>query len=436
MDKNTMRENEIRSLPGRIRRFRLFQPLADRNFRLLWLGEGVSEFGNQFQALAITWVILDVLKATGLVLGTVMMASAIPRALFMLFGGVLSDRLSPRLVMLVSNAGRFVLVAALAFLVFAHTRQTFTLEMWHLYLFSVIFGIVGAFFLPAMMTMIPRLISRDKLEPANSLVMGTMQLSGLVGPAVAGILVATVGSAVALGIDSATFAFATVTLMLMARLSLQPRPAENGQGIPSQPVNRNSALTDLRNGFRYVWSQPRIRALLPAIAVANLCIAGPIGVGLPVLVHKLTGEATSLGIVMAVAGGGGLFGTLLAGSIKLRRRGILLVFIFVISGTALALLGLAPSVWSIALLVSAAAFGSGIANVMLIAWFQGVTRSDMLGRVMSFLMFASAGLQPVSLALGGWLVDVNSTLMFAGAGGLIVLTGFYLAANSSVRAID
>jgi len=155
-----------------------------------------------------------------------------------------------------------------------------------------------------------------------------------------------------------------------------------------------------------------------------------------VLVHKLTGEATSLGIVMAVAGGGGLFGTLLAGSIKLRRRGILLVSIFVISGTALGLLGLVPSVWSIALLVSAAAFGSGIANVMLIAWFQGVTRSDMLGRVMSFLMFASAGLAPVSLALGGWLVDVNPALMFAGAGGLIVLTGFYLATNRTVRAID
>ncbi len=100
-----MPENTAPSVSGGIRRFRLFRPLTERNFLLLWAGEGVSVFGNHFEALALTWVILDILKAPGLALGTVMMASAIPRAVFMLFGGVLSDRLSPRLVMLVSNAG-------------------------------------------------------------------------------------------------------------------------------------------------------------------------------------------------------------------------------------------------------------------------------------------------------------------------------------------
>lgn len=436
MDKDTMEDNEIHSFPSRIRQFRLFQPLTDRNFFLLWLGESVSVFGTQFHALAMTWVILDVLKAPGLALGTIMMASAIPRALFMLFGGVVSDRLSPRRVMLVSNASQCVLVAGLTFLVFAHTREVYTLEMWHLYVFSVIFGTVGAFFLPAIMTLIPRLLGKEKLEAGNALVMGTAELSGLIGPAAAGVLVATIGTAPALGIDSATFAFATVTLLLMRGLSLRPQPIAEGEGTPAQPVRTESALTDIKNGFIYVLSQPTIRALLPVLAIANLCIAGPIGIGLPVLVHKLTGEAVTLGIVMAVAGGGGLFGTLLAGSIKLRHRGILLIAIFIISGTGLALLGLAPNTLSISLLVGAAAFGNGIANVMLIAWFQGVTRPDMLGRVMSLIMFASAGLAPLSLALGGWLVDLNHTLMFAGAGGLIVLTGFYLATNRTVRAID
>jgi len=96
-----MPDNTTPSGGGGISRFRLFRPLTERNFLLLWAGEGVSVFGNHFEALALTWIILDVLKAPGLALGTVMMASAIPRAVFMLFGGVLSDRLSPRLVMLV-----------------------------------------------------------------------------------------------------------------------------------------------------------------------------------------------------------------------------------------------------------------------------------------------------------------------------------------------
>jgi hypothetical protein len=435
MDNNTQKETGTPSLASRIRQFRLFQPLADRNFFLLWLGESVSMFGNQFHALALTWVILDVLKAPGLALGTVLMASAIPRAIFMLFGGVLSDRLSPRRVMLVSNAGLCIIAAGLAFLVFSHTRGIYTLEIWHLYVLSVIFGIVAAFFMPAMATMIPRLLNREKLESGNSLVMGTMELSGLIGPAAAGIVVATAGTAAAFGIDSATFAFATVTLFLMRGLNFRPKPVGNSNTV-TIPMRKDSALTDIKDGFRYVLSQPGMRAQIVAIAVANFCIVGPISVGLPVLVHNLTPEPTALGMVMAVAGIGGLFGTILAGSIRLRHRGILLITVFIVAGSGFGLLGLMPSLLSIALLSGAAAIGSGLVNVILTAWFQGVTRIDMLGRVMSLLMFASAGLQPVSLALGGWLVDLSSTLMFAGAGGLIAVTGIYLATNRAVRAID
>jgi hypothetical protein len=435
MDNNNPEKAAISSLPGRISRFRLFRPFESRNFFLLWLGESVSVFGNQFHALALTWVVLDILKAPGLVLGTVLMASAIPRAVFMLFGGVLSDRLSPRRVMLVSNAGLCIIAAGLAFLVFAHTRGTFTLEIWHLYVISIVFGIVAAFFIPAMMTMIPRLLDRERLEAGNSLVMGTMELSGLVGPAAAGIVVAAVGTAVAFGVDAATFAFATVTLLLMRGLVPRPQQEVVGSAL-TEPVRKDSALADIRDGFRYAWGQPGMLAQILAIAVANFCIVGPIAVGLPVVVHRLTPEPTALGMVMAVAGAGGLFGTILAGAIRLRHRGVVLITTFIVAGGGFALLGIMPDILSIALLVGAAAIGNGLVNVILIAWFQGTTRTDMLGRVMSLLMFASAGLQPVSLAMAGWLVDLNYTVMFAGAGGLIVLTGFYLATNSMVRAID
>jgi len=91
---------------------------------------------------------------------------------------------------------------------------------------------------------------------------------------------------------------------------------------------------------------------------------------------------------------------------------------------------------SISLVVGVIGIGEGLINVVFIAWFQTVTREDMLGRVMSLVMFASAGMQPVSLVLAGILVDLNPTLMFAGAGGLTVLTSFYLAASKSVRNIN
>lgn len=430
MTNNAGQDNTTRSDAGGIGRFQLLRPLTERNFFLLWLGESVSVFGSQFQALALTWLILEEL-GSGFALGSVMMAGAIPTAVFMLFGGVLSDRMSPRLIMLLSNAFRFILVAILALIAFNQA-----IELWHLYILNIAFGTVGAFFAPAMMTLIPRLLSKEKLQAGNSLVMGTMNLSGIIGPAVAGIVVASVGVAMALGIDSATFAFAAVMLWLMKGTNPRTQPIE-GEGETTAPSARsNSAFTDIKNGFRYAWSQPGIRAFLPALVVINLCFAGPIGIGLPKLIHSLTGEATSLGTVMAVVGGATLLGTLLAGIVKPRRRGILAIIITVILGISLALLGWAPSILSISLVVGVIGIGDGFINVVFIAWFQTVTREDMLGRVMSLVMFASAGMQPVSLVLAGILVDLNPTLMFAGAGGLVLLTSFYLAASKAIRTID
>ncbi len=415
---------------------RLLRPLRGRDFRLLWLGESVSVVGNHFYSLALAWVVLDVLGAGGLVLGTVTMAAAVPLALFMLFGGVLSDRVHPRRIMLVSNAGRGVLVAGLAAIVFAQLQGGSVLQVWHLYLFSVVFGTIGAFFLPAMMSMVPILLERDRLEAGNALLMGTMELGSLVGPALAGVVVAAAGTAVAFSVDAATFIFAAATLGLMTAGRRTAALAPPGGGVAAGPPRRSGALADLVSGFRYSWGHRGIRVLLPVLAIVNLSVAGPFGVGLPVLVHDLTGQATSLGIIMGVAGGGGVVGTLLAGSLRLRHRGWLLIGALVSGGSCLGLLGLAPSVAVIALLVGLASVVNGLANVGLMAYFQRTARPDMLGRLMSLTMFASAGLQPFSLVLAGYLSDFSPGLMFGGAGGLIVLAGLGLALSRVVRGMD
>src|SRR5262245_47794472 len=97
-------------------RLRLFAPLAVRDFRFLWLGEGVSILGTQFHLVALPWLVLS-LTGSSLALGTVLMAASIPRALFMLGGGALADRFSPRFMMLLSNFGRGVLAALLTSLI-------------------------------------------------------------------------------------------------------------------------------------------------------------------------------------------------------------------------------------------------------------------------------------------------------------------------------
>ena len=161
--------------------------LGNRDFRLLWIGEGVSVLGDHFCMIALPWLVLQ-LTGDALAMGTVLALSAIPRALFMLVGGALTDRFSPRTLMLASNAIRFVLVSFLTFLVFSNQ-----VEMWMLYTLAILFGIADAFFYPAQSSIVPQLVKKDHLQVANSLVQGTMMLTMLLGPALAGLLIAALG---------------------------------------------------------------------------------------------------------------------------------------------------------------------------------------------------------------------------------------------------
>ncbi|MEP6987089.1 MAG: MFS transporter, partial [Chloroflexota bacterium] len=131
-------------------------PLSVRNFRLLWIGEGISLLGDQFYMIALPWLVLQI-TGSALALGSVMALAAIPRALFMLIGGALVDRFSPRYVMMASNLARFVLVALLSALVLTNHIQ---IEM--LYGFALAFGLADAFYFPGQSAIVPQLLPEDQ----------------------------------------------------------------------------------------------------------------------------------------------------------------------------------------------------------------------------------------------------------------------------------
>ncbi len=164
------------------------QVLKLRDFRLLWIGEAISALGDQFALIALPWLAL-VLTGSGFALGTVLAVMAIPRAVLMVVGGAFVDRLSPRRVMLLSNAVRFVAVSVLGVAVVAGAAQ-----LWMLYIFGLIFGIADAFFFPAQTSIVPALVPGEQLGHANAIVQGTAQLTVFVGPAIAGVLIAILGS--------------------------------------------------------------------------------------------------------------------------------------------------------------------------------------------------------------------------------------------------
>lgn len=407
---------------------KLWRPLAERDFRLLWFGESISLFGDQFYLVALPWLTLQ-LTGSGLALGTVMMAAAVPRAALMLVGGAVSDRLAPRSLMLWSNAVRGVVVTIIAALVFLGSIQ-----LWHLYVTAVIFGLADAFFYPAFTSMVPRLLDADRLTAGNSLLQGSAQLNLLIGPAPAGLMIASAGIAPALGFDAATFLFAIMMLWLIRG----GRRTARVDGNAGSTAEAAGLLSSISEGLRYAWSDPVTRAIVLIVAAINLCVFGPFMVGLASLANKrFTGGAAAFGTMLSAWGGGALLGTLIGGSLGTpRHRGLRLVGVAALLGIGLALLGVMPNALAASLVIGAMALGSGFLNVGMMAWLQTRTDPRMLGRVMSVLMFAAVGLAPLSFVISGALVDLDPTMLFAAAGAIVLSVAGLSVANKSVRTID
>lgn len=411
-------------MKARIRQLSVLQPLRGRDFRMVWLGETVSMLGDQFYLIALPWLALE-LTGSSLALGLVLMAAAIPRAGLMLVGGAMSDRFDPRSIMIASSATRAILVGALAALVW-----TDGLQLWHLYVLGAGFGAADAFFQPAALALVPRLVGKDQLEASNALVMGSMALTGMVGPAAAGVIIAAAGTALGFGIDAATFAFAVVTLLLIRR---PPRStSEVDEAAPG-----GNAFRAIVDGLRYANADVQMRTVLLAVTVINLAVVGPFFVGLPALVDSFHSGPMAYGIVLSSWGGAALIGALLAGSLGERARMSTVVptTAFAMAG-ALVLIGLAPNVWTTALAAAPLGAAVGVLQVSGMAWLQRRSEPAFLGRVMSLVMFAIMGLTPISYALAGAIAEIGLPVLFVGAGASVLLLAVSTAVTPVWRQAD
>jgi len=425
---------------GRLRSAPFLRPLADRDYRIFWAGESISVLGDQFHFVALAWLVLQV-TGSGLALGTVLTAAAVPRALLIIVGGAIADRVEPKTLIFRSNALRALVVGVVAALIVSGR-----VELWQLVVMAVIFGAVDAFFYPAVTTFIPLLVPGDRLAAANGMFQATSQLLGLIGPAAAGITVALIGTGLAFVLDAASFALAAVAIMLVhgglrsvAMRAEQDRaaaaistPADVDEPPPSDAASGTadvvaeappSVWRSIREGASYTFRDPALRTLIILAAALNFAFTGPISVGMPWLSEKrFDAGSTGFGIMLSGFGAGALLGALLAGSIRgFRHRGAVLIGVSASLGVGLALIGIAPSVAVVTVLMFAMGLGVGFINVIIVTWLQQRTETALLGRVMSLLMFASAGLGPLSLAVTGALIVVQPTLVFVASGALILV---------------
>ena len=394
-------------------------PLVNREFRYLWIGNTVSGCGDQFFLVALPWLILQ-LTGSGAILGGIMMVEAIPRAALMLIGGAVTDRVSPRKIMILTAAARTLLVAALAALIWTHH-----VEVWQIYVLSFFFGVADAFAAPAAQTLLPSLVAPAQLPAANALSQGTQQLAMLVVPAPAGIIIAAFGLASAFSIDAVSFLF-----IIAALLKLRDPPT-----IESA-APRSNLVQSILEGLRYVKNDVALRTLLLVASVLNFCITGPLSVGVAFLAKREFGSPAAFGVLVSSVAAGSLVGLLLAAARQQRKRGLLLLIVSVVIGICTASIGLLSKLWSLLPILFVMGASAGFLNVHLLAWFQQRVDRAMLGRVMSVLMFASLGLMPLSLAAAGIAVQWSLRGMFGGAGALVLLVTVIAALQPPVREID
>src|SRR5262249_20643739 len=176
-------------------------PLRNRDYRLWLIGGTISLLGDQFYLVALPWLVLQQ-TGSAVAMGTILMAGAIPRAVLMLMGGALTDRISPRKIMMGTASARTACVTAIGLLVWFQLLQT-----WELYALAVAFGIVDAFAAPAAQAFLPFLLKREQLVAASSISQSAAQLTTIVGPTPAGFVIKALGLAWAFFIDAISFLF-------------------------------------------------------------------------------------------------------------------------------------------------------------------------------------------------------------------------------------
>ncbi len=413
----------------RLTDFALFRALRGRPFALLWTGQTLSRTGDFLYQVALAWWVLEE-TGSAAAMATVLIFTQVPMLLFLLLGGVAVDRLPRVPVMLISDLVRGGVMAVVAGLEFAGR-----LELWQIYLASLIFGFVDAFFQPAYLAAVPALVTSDDLPSANSLSSLSIQTGRILGPAFSAGLLALGGAGLAFALNGLSFFVSAVILLPLLRLPQAPPAARDL--VAESAVGH--VLADLREGFRTVLVSPWLWISITMFALTNVTLAGPYSVAMPFLVKDfLNAEAGTLGLLYAIFPiGYVLGGAWLGRSARIRHRGLISYIGLAIAGLMLGLFGVRIP---LAALVGAALINGAALEMGNLAWInsmQELVPNEKLGRVSSIDMLGSFVLLPLGFALTGWATEqIGPALVFVIGGGITALLALLALAHPAIRRQD
>ena len=394
--------------------------LRHRNYRLYFFGQGTSLVGTWLTRVAMSWLVYR-LTGSELLLGVVGFAGQIPTFLLAPLAGVLVDRTDRRRLLVVTQSLAMAQSAVLAALTISGL-----VTVWEIVALALFQGVVNAFDTPGRQAFVVQMVEARQ-DLANAIALNSSMVNGarLLGPAVAGVLIAVVGEGWCFAIDSGSY-LAVIASLLAMRLSPEPRPAGG----------RPRVVADLVEGVRYVAGFAPIRAILALLAFVSLT-AMPYAVLMPVFASQvLHGGPHTFGLLMASTGVGALGGALYLAS---RRTVLGLGRLIALAGGSFGLSLVAFSfsrwVWLSAPLLVIAGAGMMLQMASSNTLVQTMVEERVRGRVMSFYAMAFLGMMPFGSLAAGWLGQRIGAPWTVRIGGALTVAGvlLYLSALPRLR---
>jgi MFS family permease len=416
----------------------ILRSLKHRPFALLWAGQTTSRLGDSLYRIALSWWVLEK-TGSAVAMGTVLVFSQVPMLIFLLIGGVVVDRLPRIRIMFTSDILSGLVITFVA--VFSWLNL---LQVWHIYIASMIFGFVEAFFFPAYQAIVPQITPSELLTSANSLNGLSQRVTGIVGPALGAALVATGGTSIAFGLDALSFFISSLCVLPLLRSNLdQFQREKNGSETATRQRSAKDALQqgfkDLTEGFKLVLTIPWIWISILIFGFVNIMEAGPRAVAMPFLIKEdLGADVALLGILGSAASLGFVTGMIWLGQyVHLHRRGLLGYLSVVITGMTLL-----PFAFKLPIpILVASMFISGLStSVFALIWthtLQEMVPGKMLGRVYSIDALGSFVLLPIGFSLSGWATDLFGapTVFLIGGLGTMALAMLGLF-HPAIRKLD
>lgn len=381
--------------------------LQYRNFQLFFSGQLISLIGTWMQNVAQAWLVYR-LTGSSVLLGAIGFAGQIPVFLFSPAAGIVADRRSRHRVVIATQCASMLLAFALAALTLTHT-----VKIWHIFALSALLGFVNAFDIPARQAFIVEMVGKGDLMNAIALNSSMFNASRVVGPAIAGILVANIGEGWCFFANAVSYIAVIIGLLVM--------PVERRAPAPQT----GSPLAHIAEGFRFVTHNTPVHALLMLLGVVSLT-GMPYAVLMPIFADRiLHGGATALGWLMGASGVGALAGALLLASRRdLKGLGMWVAVSAAGFGAGLTAFSLSRSFWLSAVILVPVGFAMMIEMGSSNTLIQSMVPDELRGRVMSVYSMMFMGMAPIGSLLAGaaagrigapWTVAVGGIVCVCGA---------------------